>query len=243
MSVELDVRNYLLGSVASCTASNTFVGPWRKTNPSGGLVVAVQSYGGERPYGFLDGRKNKPYRPGRLQIKVTSPVNGYLVGKSMADKLWLAMDRVSPASLGSATSNYYVRVMPLQAEPIHIGQNDTEQDQFSINVELSHGGFNGEVYAMFMGSSAVAIDTEAEVLAELDAGSTWQPPGNVTLNVGTGEYGWLVFPTALDIDTFTVNGLTGGFVLIGSATINGIPSAIWRTAQQSLGVIDVEYTK
>ena len=239
-SVELDFRAYLIGSVASCTASNTFVGGWKKTGPNPGLHVTVQSYGGSRPMPFMDGKAAPPYRSGSLQVKVTSPVNSYLIGQEMAEKLWLALDRVSAASLGSTTSNYYVRIMPMQSEAIHIGQNDTEQDQFTINVEVSHGSFSGAVYTMYLGSSAVAIDTAAEVLANLAPGSMWAPPASFTLNVANGEYGWLVMPTALGADTFTVNGLTGGFILIGSDTIGGKSFDIWRTAQQSLGVIVVE---
>jgi hypothetical protein len=144
MSVELDVRTFLAITVASTSSGMFFVGPIRKTTPNKlpAPGVFIMEYGGPPPHQFQSGGTQPTYRRTNVQIRVQSPINGYLTGKALADRIWSAMDHPSNATLTgiSSGSRQYVFVRPLQSAPVYIGQNDTEQDQFSINVGLEYGG-------------------------------------------------------------------------------------------------------
>jgi hypothetical protein len=138
MSVETDVRDWLVGlgaSTSGCSTSFTFVGPMRKSKPNfPALAVTIQEYGGLMPHGFQDGRE-QTYRRNDVQIRVRAPVNGYLTGKGLADAIWAAMNRPNLASFSSATVTY-VRIQPTQSGPVPLGENDVEQPEWTVNIRL-----------------------------------------------------------------------------------------------------------
>lgn len=140
MSVELDVRSYLVGagaSVSGCSPGFTFAGPMRPSK--GGFpaeAVTILEYGGPQPNGFLDGL-GQTYRQVDVQIRVRGKIGSYLVTKSRADRIWNALNRCSGGSVSSATRSY-VRIEPLNSGPQFIGEDDTECPEFTLNVRLGH---------------------------------------------------------------------------------------------------------
>jgi len=140
VSVELDVRAFLLGpaaAVSGCSAGFTFVGPMRPSK--GGFpaeAVTIQEYGGPQPHGYLDGR-NQTYRQVDVQIRVRGAIGQYLTTKGRADRIWNALNRCSGSSFSSATRSY-IRIEPLTSGPQFLGEDDTESPEFALSVRLGH---------------------------------------------------------------------------------------------------------
>jgi len=138
MSVETDVRNYLLlaPSTSQCSSSFTFIGPMRPAK--GGFpveAVSIQAYGGPNPHGFIDGNSRRTQRRSDVQIRIRGPVNGYAATQARAISIWHYMNRPSTGSISTGSTQYSI-VQPFQSDPVYIGENDVEQPEFSFTVRL-----------------------------------------------------------------------------------------------------------
>lgn len=142
MSVETDVQTFIRTTVASA-ASLTFVGGVRKQG-SGvpATAVFIAEYGGGAPNQFMNARAVDTYRRANIQVKVRGAINGYVATKTLANDIWNALDHPSNVTMTfcSGGSRNYTFIRPMQSGPVYIGQNDTEQDMFSINLNIQYGG-------------------------------------------------------------------------------------------------------
>lgn len=240
MSVELDVRSFLVGAgstESTCSTSFTFVGPMRKSGPRFPVeAVTIQEYGGLMPHGFQDGRE-QTYRRNDVQVRVRSAPNGYVAGKARADAVWATLNRPSLASV-STSSTEYVRIQPVQSGPVFMGENDTEQPEWSINVRLESLVEKGvSMVDLYYGGSSVDIDTEAEVLANLTAESVAPRlfPRDLPITAASGQYSWVVVPDSANLDTLSVNGFPGGFTDYATVSVSGATCSVWRSVNVGLG--------
>jgi hypothetical protein len=161
MTVESDVRAWLVGGGGVASTSYTFVGPMRKSGPRFPVeAITIQEYGGLKPHGFLDGRE-QTYRQNDVQIRVRAAPNGYIEGKARADAAWTAMNRPNSASFSSTTVQYII-IEPMQSGPVFIGENDVEQPEWTINVRAtSLIEFAGNLNQVYYGS-AVTVSTASQ---------------------------------------------------------------------------------
>lgn len=240
MSVELDVRNFLSGpgsAESTCSTSFTFVGPMRKSGPRFPVqAVTIQEYGGLMPHGFQDGRE-QTYRRNDVQVRVRSAPNGYVAGKALADAIWMTMNRPSLASISTASTEY-IRIQPNQSGPVFMGENDTEQPEWSINVRLESLVEKGVgMVGLYYGGSAVDIDTEAEVTDNLTAESVAPRlfPYDVAITAASGQYSWVAVPDSANLETLSVNGFPGGFTDYATVSVSGATYSVWRSVNTGLG--------
>jgi hypothetical protein len=233
MSVESDVRTWLIGGGGVSSASYTFVGPMRKSGPRFPVrAITIQEYGGLKPHGFLDGRE-QTYRQNDVQVRVRGEPNGYIAGKADADAAWSAMNRPNTASFSSATVAYVI-VEPMQSGPVFIGENDVEQPEWTINVRVtSLIEFAGDLNRVYYGS-AVTVSTASQAMA---LNRVEFPdrllPYDLSVSGASGQYVWLVAES--DIGSFSVNGFPGGFISTGTVSIASTTYVLNRSAQTSLG--------
>lgn len=130
--------------------------------------------------------------------------------------------------------------------------SDVTEDIFSIQVvglvpstEIDFlDPFNapdGAVAPVFyVGASAVDINTEAEVLANLTTTNLGALPLSATFAATSGKYAWVVIPASTAADTFTVDGFVGGFIDRGTVVVDGVTCDVWRSAHPGLGTFTAE---
>lgn len=137
MTVEADLRTYLLTTSASGVSSNnTFLGPSRKAGNGVPIkAVFIIETPGYQPNEFMDGGLSGTYRFSEAQIRVRGLPNDYLNTRAMADAIWLKFQKPSTASI---TGRNYVRVFNLQSGPLYAGVNDQECDEFFLNVRCEN---------------------------------------------------------------------------------------------------------
>lgn len=137
MSVESDFKAYLAVALPSASSCAVFVGGVRKTTP--GRIeppsIFVSEYGGLAPYHYMAGEA-RVMKPVTVQIRVQGAVQGYSRTKEIADNALNCFLKPNTTTLNylSSGSRSYVFVRPMQSAPVYLGQNDTEQNQFSFNV-------------------------------------------------------------------------------------------------------------
>lgn len=140
MSSEVDLRTYLsTAGISGLSTSNCFIGPQRKPGngvPAKSVWILEMSSG--MPYEYMNGA-SEPYRFTTCQVRIRSDRNGYIAGKELADAVWVACQKVSSASVSSA-SRAYVRVFCEQSSPLYWGVQDDETEMFSMHVRMEHQG-------------------------------------------------------------------------------------------------------
>lgn len=126
MTVENDIYSYV-SSVS--LGAPCFIGPVR---PSGnGIPVKclfVQQSGGFAPDNYMDGT-HTAYRFSRAQIRVRGEPNAYESARNLAGAVWSLMHQGSPTGA-------YTRVTCEQSEPLYLGRDAFQCDEFSVNLIL-----------------------------------------------------------------------------------------------------------
>ena len=127
MSVETNVKYYL---DAGSLGAPCYVGPVRPAQPPAIPVKAlfVQQSGGFAPDNYMDGTATA-YRYSRVQIRVRGEPNEYASASSLAASVWSRMHQGAPT--GS-----YTRVVCEQSQPLYLGRDALQCDEFSVNVIL-----------------------------------------------------------------------------------------------------------
>jgi hypothetical protein len=131
MSVENDVKGYL---DSRSLGSTVFMGPVRPADPPAipRRVVFVLETGGIRPEAFMDGA-NTTYRRFGVQIRVRGEPNDYQTTRDLAKSVWTNMNLATT----SGHTGSYIEIRCDQSNPLYMGRDAYQCDEYSINVTLA----------------------------------------------------------------------------------------------------------